>query len=275
MAISAAEVNTLRKQTGAGLMDCKKALQESEGDFDKAIEYLRKKGQKVSAKRAERDATEGVVIARTTDDRKTGFIIHITSETDFVAKNQEFIDFAQKVTDTAIDNNVKSKEELLKQPFEDATVEDKLNEQVGKIGEKIEVGTFERMESEMVVPYIHAGYKIGVLVGLNKTGDELEQAGKDMAMQIAAMNPVAVDESDVPEDVREKEMEIGREQARQEGKPENILDKIAEGKLKKFYKDNTLLHQQFVKDSNLTVGEMLQQTDSGAKVTQFKRVALG
>ena len=276
MSVTAADVNKLRQITGAGLMDCKKALVETNGDFDAAIDYLRKKGQKVSEKRADREANEGVVIARTSEDNKAGIIVHITSETDFVAKNEDFIRFAQQVADTAINKNVKSKEELLSQNLDGSTVSDKLNEQVGKIGEKIEVGAFERVEAETVVPYIHAGYKIGVLVGFNKANNSnLIEAGREVAMQIAAMRPIAVDKEDVDTAVVEREMEIGREQARQEGKPENIIDKIAQGKVQKFYKENTLVNQDFVKDSSKTVGQRLKEVDQDLKVTSFKRVALG
>lgn len=275
MSVTAADVNKLRQTTGAGLMDCKKALTETNGDFEAAIDYLRKKGQKVSEKRADREANEGVVIAKTGNDNKFGIIVHVTSETDFVAKNEDFINFAQSVADSAISNNVKSKEELLSQTMEGNTVQDKFSEQAGKIGEKIEIGAFERIDAERVVSYIHSGYKVGVLVGFTKSSDAVENAGRDVAMQIAAMKPVAVDKDGVDASVVEREMEIGREQARQEGKPENIIDKIAQGKLQKFYKENTLINQDFVKDSSKTVGQMLQEVDKDLKVTEFKRVALG
>jgi elongation factor Ts len=215
MTITASDVNKLRKATGAGLMDCKKALVESGGDFEAAIDYLRKKGQKVSAKRADREAKEGVVIANTTPDHKTGFIVHVTSETDFVAKNADFIQFAQNVAGVAMNTDAKSVEELYAANLENKTIKDAFDEQVGRIGEKIEIGNFARIESECVVPYIHAGYKIGVLVGFNQAAtDDLMTLGKDIAMQIAAMNPIAIDENDVDDSIKERELEIGREQAK-------------------------------------------------------------
>lgn len=276
MAISASEVNKLRKATGAGMMDCKKALQETGGDFDAAIDYLRKKGQKVAAKRADRDANEGVVIALTSDDNKVGYVLHVTSETDFVAKNQEFVDFATAITEAAKSADAQSKEEILALTVNGGSVQEKLEEMVAKIGEKIELGRYERVTGEMVVPYIHAGYKIGVLVSLNQAGNgEISEVGKDIAMQIAAMNPVAVDESDVPEDIQQKELEVGREQAIAEGKPEQIVDKIAQGKLQKFFKENTLLHQPFVKDGNKKVSEVLKEVNGDLKVLRFTRVSLG
>ncbi len=274
--ITAAEVNKLRKITGAGLMDCKKALQASGGDFDAAIDYLRKKGQKVSAKRADREAKEGVVIALTTDDRRKGYIVHVTAETDFVSKNQEFIDFAMKLAEIAREKDLDSIEALKAEQLDDASVADKLNEMVAKIGEKIDLAAVKRLEGETVVPYIHMGYKIGVLVALNKAGSEdIAKIGKDIAMQVAAMNPVSVSEEDVPEEVKKKEYELGREQAIAEGKPEKIVDRIAEGKLKKFYKDNTLLHQPFVKDSSKTVDQVLRETDKELTVKGFIRQSIG
>lgn len=276
MAISASEVNKLRKATGAGMMDCKKALQETGGDFDAAIDYLRKKGQKVAAKRADRDANEGVVIALTSDDNKVGYVLHLTSETDFVAKNQEFVDFATAITESAKNADAKTKEEVLELTVDGAPVKAKLEEMVAKIGEKIELGRYQRVEGEMVVPYIHAGYKIGVLVSFNQGGNgQLSEVGKDIAMQIAAMNPVAVDETDVPEDIQQKELELGREQALAEGKPERIVDKIAQGKLQKFFKDNTLVHQPFVKDSSKKVSDVLKEVSGDLKVLSFTRVSLG
>ncbi len=276
MAISASEVNKLRQATGAGMMDCKKALQETGGDFDAAIDYLRKKGQKVAAKRADREANEGVVIALTSDDNKTGYVLHVTSETDFVAKNQDFIDFATAITEAAKAADAKTKEEVLELTIDGASVKEKLEEMVGKIGEKIELGRYDRVEGEMVIPYIHMGYKIGVLVSFNQAGNgEMSEVGKDIAMQIAAMNPVGIDEEDVPEEVKQKELEMGREQALAEGKPEQIVDKIAQGKLQKFFKDNTLLHQPFVKDSSKKVNEVLQAVDNDLKVLRFTRVSLG
>jgi elongation factor Ts len=276
MTITASDVNKLRKATGAGLMDCKKALVEAGGDFEAAIDYLRKKGQKVSAKRADREAKEGVVIATTTADYKKGYIVHVTSETDFVAKNIDFIQFAKNIAAVAMDTDTNSIEELYAQKFENSTVKDTFDQQVGRIGEKIEIGNYARIESESVVPYIHAGYKIGVLVGFNQpASDDLTSLGKDIAMQIAAMSPIAIDENDVEDSVKQRELEIGREQAKNEGKPEQIIEKIAQGKLQRFYKDNTLMHQQFVKDGSKKVAEVLKNFNKDLTVTAFKRVALG
>ncbi len=276
MTITAAEVNKLRKQTGAGLMDCKRALQESNGDFEAAIDYLRKKGQKVSAKRADREAREGVVIAMVSSERKDGVALHLSCETDFVAKNEEFISFAKLLTKTALNQGFTVRDTLLDYSLDGVTVRERVMEMVGKIGEKIEVANFARLQGELVVPYIHMGYKIGVLVAMNKRGnDTIVNAAKDVAMQVAAMNPVAIDESDVPEDVKNHELEIGREIARNEGKPDHIIERIAEGKLQKFYKENTLLNQQFVKDSSLTVGKMLKQIDPELTITGFRRLSIG
>lgn len=272
--ISAKDVNKLRKQTGAGMMDCKKALVEAGGDFDLAIDLLRKKGQKIAAKRADRAATEGVAIAKTTEDGTRGIVICLGCETDFVSKSEGFVSFAQQVADLALANNPENVAALTALAMGDSTIGDEVSNLMGRIGEKIEV-SYERIEDTLVVPYIHMGYKIGVLVGLNKTGEELEAAAKDIAMQIAAMKPVAVDEAEVPQSIIDKELEIGRQQAIEEGKAENLLDRIAQGKLKRFFKDNTLLHQQFVKDSTKNVKQFLQSIDKDATVTAFKRVAIG
>lgn len=273
--ITAAEVNKLRKMTGAGLMDCKKALIESNGDFDGAIDYLRKKGQKIAAKRADRDATEGVVLAKTVSEGNRGVVLYLTCETDFVAKNDEFVSFATKLTDLALNHNIQNKEDILSIDFDGATVKDRLDEQVGKIGEKIEIAELETIEADAVVPYIHANKKVGVLVGLNKTNtDAIEAAGKDVAMQIAAMRPVSVSEADVDPAILDKEREIGREKALAEGKPENIVDKIVEGSVKKFLKENTLLSQKFVKDGNQTIDQYLKSIEGDLTVTAFKRVAI-
>jgi len=275
MAITAAEVNKLRKMTGAGLMDCKKALQESNGDFEAAIDYLRKKGQKVAAKRADREATEGVVIAKTNAAQNKGVVLYLSCETDFVAKNEDFISFAEQLTTAALENGVSSKEELMSVSLDGLTVKEKLDEQVGKIGEKIEVSELETVNAEAVVPYIHANYKVGVLVGLNKDHSaDVEAAGKDVAMQIAAMNPVSVSSADVDDSILDKEREIGREKALAEGKPEHIVDKIVEGYVKKFLKENTLLSQQFVKDSSVSIEQYLQSVTDGLTVTAFERVSL-
>ena len=270
--ITAAEINKLRQQTGAGMMDCRKALVESNGDFEAAIDYLRKKGQKVAALRGDREAKEGVVIARTTSDNKTGFIINVSCETDFVSKNAEYIAFAQSIMDAAIENNVNSIEELNAVKIGNETVADKLNEQVAKIGEKISVSKFEKVEAPYVAAYIHGSYRMGVLVGLNK---ENEEAGKDVAMQIAAMNPIAIDQSSVPAETIERERNIAIEQVKAEGKPAEMAEKIANGKINKFFKESTLLAQAFVKDGNKSVGDYLKSVDADLKVIEFKRVALG
>ena len=277
MAITAAEVNKLRKMTGAGLMDCKKALQESDGDFDGAIDFLRKKGQKIAAKRADREATEGAVIAKTNDAGNKGVIVYVTSETDFVAKNEDFVAFANELTDLALEKGASNKEEFLSvETSNGLTVQQRLDEQVGKIGEKIEIGDLETVEAEFVVPYIHMGNKAGVLVGLNQAkNDANEEAGKNVAMQIAAMKPVALNADAVDAELLEKEREIGKEKAIAEGKPEHIAEKIVEGYVKKFLNDNTLLSQQYVKDSSQSIEQYLQTVSKDLTVTAFERVTLG
>nr|WP_236979402.1 translation elongation factor Ts [Membranihabitans maritimus] len=273
--ITAADVKKLRDQTGAGMMDCKKALVEAEGDYEKAIEILRTKGQKLSVKRAEREAKEGVVIAAVSDDKKNGVVIKLSCETDFVAKNEGFVDFAKKIASIALENLPESKEELGNLTIGDISISEKVVEQVGVIGEKIELAGYEKLSSDMVVPYIHMGYRAGVIVGLNSDDSKVEEAGKDVAMQVAAMKPVALDKDNVEQSVIDKEIEIGKEQARQEGKPEQILEKIALGKLNKFFQENTLLNQNFVKDSKATVREYLQSVDKNLTVTDFKHLMLG
>lgn len=274
--ISAADINKLRKQTGAGMMDCRKALMESDGDFEKAIDYLRKTGQKVAAKRSDREANEGVVIAKANADHTFGVIVNLSSETDFVAKNEEFIEFAQSLADVAINAKVSSIDELKAQTMDGTTVADKLLDVVGKIGEKIDIVNYDTISAEAVVPYIHAGYKIGVLVGMNKAAnDAIIEAGKDAAMQIAAMNPLGVDENSVSQETIDREREIAVEQIKAEGKPADMAEKIAQGKLNKFFKDNTLLPQPFVKDNSMTVGQHLDKAESGLTVTSFKRVSVG
>jgi elongation factor Ts len=270
--ITAAEINKLRQQTGAGMMDCRKALVESNGDFEAAIDYLRKKGQKVAALRGDREAKEGVVIAKTTTDNKTGYIINVSCETDFVSKNADYIAFAQSIMDAAIANNVNSVDELNTVKIGNQTIADKLNEQVAKIGEKISVSRFEKIEAPFVAAYIHGSYRMGVLVGLNKAN---EQAGKDVAMQIAAMNPIAIDAALVPQETIERERNIAIEQIKAEGKPADMAEKIAAGKINKFFKESTLLAQAFVKDGNKSVGDYLKSLDTDLKVVAFKRVALG
>jgi elongation factor Ts len=276
MAITAQEVNKLRQMTGAGMMDCKKALTEAEGDFEKAVDLLRKKGQKVSASRADRETKEGVVVTHVNEDSTEGIILSLTCETDFVAKNDEFGAFANEILNIAVKNNSQSAEDIQAVPYENITVGDKIVEMTGKIGEKIEISHFARVQGESVVNYIHSNGKLGVLVALkNGKGNEVEEAGKDVAMQIAAMNPVAVDKDGVDASVVEREIEVGKEQARAEGKPEEMLEKIALGKLNKFYKENTLLSQIFVKDNGLTIAQYLDSVSKGLTVTEFKRISIG
>ena len=273
--ISAADVKKLRDQTGAGMMDCKKALSEADGDFEKAIEILRKKGQKLSLKRAEREAKEGVVMALVSEDQTKGVIVKLSCETDFVAKNQDFIDLTKEIAAIALQTFPSSREELLAQNMNGVTIADKVVEQVGKIGEKIELASYESLEAPLVVPYIHMGFKAGVIVGLNKANETFVDAGKDVAMQVAAMKPVAVDKDGVDQTTIAKEIEIGKEQARLEGKPEAMLEKIALGKLAKFFKEQTLLNQSFVKDNSMTVDQYLKKMDGDLTVEAFRHVALG
>ena len=273
--ISAADVKKLRDQTGAGMMDCKKALTEAEGDFDKAIENLRKKGQKLSAKRADRDAKEGAVIALVSDDKKNGVVIRLSCETDFVSKNEKFVELATSFAQLALDNMPATKEDLLAIPYEDITIGEKVIEQTGVIGEKIELAAYESLSAAMVAPYIHMGNRAGVIVGLSLANDDYFNAGRDVAMQVAAMRPVAVDKDGVDASLVEKEIEIGKEVARKEGKPEAMLEKIAMGKLNKYFKENTLLNQAFVKDSKTNVGNYLKSLNEDLTVTGFKHVALG
>jgi elongation factor Ts len=273
--ITANMVKQLRDTTGAGMMDCKKALVEANGDFDAAIANLRKKGQKLSDKRADRATTEGVVIALTSEDGKKGVAVNIGCETDFVAKNEDFVAFAKKVADVALANFPATTEELLALDLDGKTVNDHVIEQTGVIGEKIAVAKYETLEAELVVPYIHMGYKMGVLLALNQNNDAAVEAGKNVAMQVAAMNPVAVDKDDVDASIVEREIEIGKEQARNDGRPEAILEKIALGKLNKFYKEQTLMNQQYVKDNKLDIKDYLNSASKGLIATAFKRVTLG
>ena len=272
--ISAADVNKLRLQTGAGMMDCKKALMEANGDFEKAIDYLRKKGQKVAANRADREAKEGYVLAKTNADATKGYLISLSCETDFVAKSGDFIKFVEELLDLAMTNDVKSADELKALPMGDSTVNDKLFDIIGKIGEKIEISAYEVVEAPKVVVYIHPGNRVVAVVGLSSASAPNE-TGKDVAMQIAAMNPVAVDKGDVDTNTLEREIEIGKEQARAEGKPEEMLEKIAMGKLNKFYKENTLLNQQFIKDDKMDIRQYLDKSEKGLTVKIFKRVQIG
>jgi len=277
--ISASDVNKLRQQTGAGMMDCKKALTETNGDFEAAIDFLRKKGAKVAASRQDRESNEGVVIARTSADGKRGVIIELNCETDFVAKNAEFVAFANAIANAAVEANPKSLEELnaLSVDVENtrSTIGELTVEKTGKIGEKIGVSKYEVVEGEKVVAYIHGNFRLGVLVALSANAAGVDEAGKDVAMQIAAMNPVAVDKDGVDATTIERELEIAKEQIRAEGKPEEMVEKIAAGKLNKFYKDSTLLNQEFVKDPSKNVAQFLSTVEKGLTVTAFKRVALG
>ena len=273
--ISATDVKNLREMTGAGMMDCKAALTEANGDFDKAIEILRLKGQKLSVKRADREAKEGVVYALVSNDNKRGVVIRLSSETDFVAKNEDFIKLAKEFAQIALDKFPADLEELLKQPYQNITIGEKVQEQVGVIGEKIELADYQRIEAPQVVSYIHMGNKAAVILGLNKDNAQYKDAGRDVAMQVAAMKPVALDKNGVDPSIIEKEIEIGKELARQEGKAEDMLEKIAMGKLNKFFKDNTLLAQAFVKDNSLSVEGYLKSIDKDLTVTGFKHVKLG
>jgi elongation factor Ts len=273
--ITVQDINKLRQETGAGMMDCRKALNETNGDFEAAIDWLRKQGQKVAAKRSDREAKEGVVIAQTTADNKSGIVVCVSCETDFVSKNEDFVAFVKSIADAAIRSNVKTIEELNETPVNGVKVADLLNDKLAAIGEKIGLTKFVRVEAPYVASYIHGAYRIGVLAGLDKVAPEV---GKDVAMQIAALSPVAVDAASVPADViaREKDviMDIMKQDPKMAGKPEEMLAKIAEGKLGAFFKEQTLVAQAFVKDGNKSVGDYLKENED-VKVTEFKRVALG
>lgn len=273
--ISAQDINKLRQTTGAGMMDCRKALTETNGDFEAAIDWLRKQGQKIAAKRSDREAKEGVVIAKTTADHKTGIVVCVSCETDFVSKNADFVSFAQNIADAAIAYNVKSLDELMNVKAPHATVTELVNDKLASIGEKIGVTKFERIDAPYVASYIHGAYRIGVLVGLNK---EAAEAGKDVAMQIAALNPVAVDAASVPAAViaREKDiiMDLMKQDPKMAGKPDEMLAKIADGKMGAFFKEQTLTAQAFVKDSSKSVADYLKESGD-VKISEFRRVALG
>ncbi|MGD0754354.1 MAG: translation elongation factor Ts [Bacteroidales bacterium] len=272
-AINAAEVAKLRRVTLAGMMDCKKALEESDGNFDKAIEIIRKKGQAVANKRADKEASEGVVLSKVSSDGKTGAMIVLNSETDFVAKNADFLALANKILDLAVTKKPASLDELKSLPIDGGKVGDKVVEYIGIIGEKLDLSYFEKIEATHVQAYIHPGNRLATLVGFTKSGIDI-QVYKDLAMQIAAMNPVAVDKDSVPESVIAQEIEIGKEQARRDGKPEEMLEKIAQGKLSKFFKESTLLNQDFVKDNKITIRQYLQSVNKELTVTEFKRFTL-
>lgn len=278
--ITASDVNKLRQQTGAGMMDCRAALVETNGDFEAAIDYLRKKGQKVAAKRSDRDAKEGVVVASVSADTKYGIVMNLTSETDFVAKNEDFISLALQFSNSAIENNCNTLEEFKNTSMGNITVADKIMETVAKIGEKIDITSFNRLNGESVVAYNHAGYRVAVLVSLNKAATEANTiAAKNIAMQIAAMNPVAVDPAAVPAETiaREKEiiMELMKADPKMEGKTEEMLSKIADGKINAYFKENTLLAQPYVKDPSMSVADYLKSVESGLTVTAFSRLNIG
>jgi elongation factor Ts len=273
MAITASDVAKLRKITGAGMMDCKKALSEANGDFDKATDILREKGQKVASKRADREASEGVVLAKVTDDNKVGALIGLNCETDFVAKNEDFIKVADSIVNLSLEKKPADINELKSLTLDGKSIEETITFQTGVIGEKLELSYYEKLESEFVIPYIHPGNKLAALAGFNKSVDDI-QVAKDVVMQIAAMDPVAIDKDDVPVETIEHELKIAKEQARQEGKPENMLDKIANGRLNKFYKESTLLNQQSVKDNKKSIKQVLQEVDKELTVTSFKRYSL-
>ena len=274
--ITATDINKLRQATGAGMMDCRKALTETNNDFEAAIDWLRKQGQKVAAKRSDREAKEGVIIAQTSADHKTGFVVCISCETDFVSKNAEFVAFAQVIADAAVTNNVKSATELNEVSVNGTKVSDMINDKLASIGEKIGVAKFERVDAAYVASYIHGSYRMGVLVGLSA---EAAEVGKDLAMQIAAMNPVAVDPESVPAETVARERAIiidtMKEDPKMAGKPEEMIAKIAEGKINAFFKEQTLLAQAFVKDGSKTVGDHVKSVGADLKVIEFKRVALG
>ncbi len=273
MAITAAEVNKLRKLTGAGMMDCKNALTEANGDFDVAVDLIRKRGQAIANKRADREATEGAALAKVDASGKHGAIIVLNCETDFVAKNEGFVALANKVIDIALDKKPADLEALKNLPYEGRTLIDMISEQSGVIGEKVDLAAYDTIDAESVVAYIHAGNKLASLVGFNQANVE-EQVGKDVAMQVAAMAPVAVNRDSVEESVIAKELEIGRDMARNEGKPENMLDKIAQGRLNKFFKESTLMEQEFVKDNKKTIAQYLDGVSKGLVAVEFKRFTL-
>ena len=275
MAISAQDVKKLRDMTGSGMMDCKKALAEADGDFDKAIEVLRKRGEKVAAKRGDRDANEGAVIAKISDDKTYGIIIRLSSETDFVSKNDDFVAFAHKIADVALAGKPADLNALMALPMEgDLTIQDKVTEMVGKINEKINVTAYEQLSAPLVAEYIHMGNRAGVLVGLSASSDAAYDAGRSVAMQAAAMKPIALDKGNIDQATQDKEIDIAKELARQEGKPEAMLDKIAMGRLNKFFKEKTLVNQQFVKDNKKTVKQFVAEVEKGLEVTDFKHVEL-
>ena len=276
MSITAADVNKLRQMTGAGMMDCKKALTEAEGDFEAAVDILRKAGQKVAAKRADNETNEGVVLIAMNADHSNGKLIALACETEPVSKVDAFNDLAKAILDAAVKSHAPSAHDLLAEPLSDGrSVEGHIIDLTGKIGEKITLAAYENISAEKVVSYIHSNNKIGVLVAFeNVQGADVQEVGKDIAMQITAMKPVALDKDGVDAETIEREIEIGKDQARQEGKPEAMLEKIAVGKLEKFYKEQTLMNQQFVKDSSITIRQYVESAQKGLTIAAFKRIAL-
>jgi len=275
MAITASDVNKLRQQTGAGMMDCKNALVEANGDFEVAVDVLRKKGQKIAAKRGDNEAKEGLVLAQSSTDGKTGVILTLNCETDFVAKNEGYVNFVQSLVDIALEKTPATAEELKALPYNDKlTVEEKITEQVGVIGEKLDLSNYAVINAEKVVAYNHPGNQLATLVGLNSGADVVAEAGRQVAMQIAAMNPIAIDKDGVDARTIEREIEVGKELAIQEGKPAEMAEKIAMGRLNKFFQENTLLSQAFVRDNKVTIEQFLNSTEKGLTVTDFKRFSL-
>ncbi len=273
MSFTTADVVKLRKATGAGMMDCKNALEDANGDFDRAVEIIREKGKLIAAKRADREAAEGVVLTKISADQKAGALVVLNCETDFVAKNENFVAFANKILDVALENNAENLEALKALSFDGRTIDAQVSEQTGVIGEKIELSYYGKVNAETVVGYIHPGNKLATLVGFNKAGVDAN-VSKDVAMQVAAMAPVAVDKDSVSPEVVEKELAIAKEKFRQEGKPEAMLDKIAQGALNKFFQESTLLNQVYVKDGKITIREFLAQNDKALTVTAFDRYTL-
>ncbi|NQD70487.1 elongation factor Ts [Sphingobacterium shayense] len=273
--ISASDVNKLRQQTGAGMMDCKKALVEANGDFEAAVDYLRKKGAKVAASRQDRDSNEGVIIAKAAADGKSGIVVEVNCETDFVAKNSDFVAFAEKIAEVALNEKPASLDALKALTLDGKVIADTLIEQTGVIGEKIDISKFEVVSGEKVIAYIHGNYRLGVLVGLSADVDGADDAGKDVAMQIAAMNPIAIDKDGIDQNTIDREIAIAKEQIIAEGKPAEMAEKIAQGKLNKFFKDTTLLNQEFVKDSSKSIAQFLDSVSKGLTVKTFKRIQLG
>lgn len=272
MKITASEVNKLRKSTGSGMMDCKKALEESGGDYEKAIEILRKKGQKVASNRADRESSEGVVLAKVNADNTSGVIISLNCETDFVARNQDYLRLANDLSEHAL--SFDTLENFLSSTYNNLSISEKLIEQTGVIGEKIEIGTFKKITAPYVGYYIHNGNKIASVIGLSGIIKDADEISKNISMQVAAMNPIALDENNVPFEIVQKEIEIAKDQLRKEGKPEEMLEKISQGKMKRFFKDNTLINQSYIKDNSMSVGDYLKLSDPDLKITDFKRFSL-